>query len=37
MAHKARTRPSWKKDRRAATQTPRTEGSRLDRVTQKSG
>jgi hypothetical protein len=33
MACKARTRPSWKKDRRAATQ--KTEGSRIDRVTQK--
>ena len=36
MAHKARTRPSWKKDKRAATQTGKTEGSRLERVTQKS-
>lgn len=36
MAHKARTRPSWKKGSRAATQTKKTEGSRLDRVTQKS-
>jgi hypothetical protein len=36
MAKKARTRPSWKKGKRARTQTPKTEGSRLDRVTQKS-
>ena len=36
MAHKARTRPSWKKERRAETQTKKTEGSRLDRVTQRS-
>jgi|tagenome__1003787_1003787.scaffolds.fasta_scaffold17783990_2 hypothetical protein len=36
MAKKARVRPSWKKKIRAQTQTPKTEGSRLDRVTQKS-
>jgi hypothetical protein len=36
MAKKARTRPSWKKGLRASTQTSKTEGSRLDRVTQKS-
>lgn len=36
MSGKARMRPSWKKGRRVKTQTPKTEGSRLDRTTQRS-
>lgn len=36
MSGKARMRPSWKKSRRAKTQTPKTEGSRLNGTTQRS-